>query len=156
MGNRATIVFTDEAEKEIGPAVYLHWNGGPESIYVFLDELQRRKCGSQDVSYVTARFIHVVCDYFDMDAVGSKSVGVHNGPRSIGRREMKLVDYGCDNGVYVVCFAKEGRRIRRFFSGVEVPQVDVEAERRDAYQHEYITSGNIHQALFEQRPIIER
>lgn len=156
MGNRATVVFTDEPEKKIGPAVYLHWNGGPESVYIFLDELQRRKCGSQDVSYVTARFIHVVCDFFDADAVGSTSVGVHNGPKSITKRHIKAVNYRNDNGVYVVCFTKEGWRVRRFFGGAELPEAEVAAERSEAYQHEYITSGNIHQTLFRQRPIIER
>ena len=51
MGNRAAVVFTKG--EEISPAVYLHNNGGPESIYSFLAELNRRKCGrGQNVIFV--------------------------------------------------------------------------------------------------------
>lgn len=40
MGNRAYVVFEDRQGNR-SPAVYLHWNGGPESIYAMLDTLAR-------------------------------------------------------------------------------------------------------------------
>jgi hypothetical protein len=38
MGNRAYVVF--ESGNERSPAIYLHWQGGPESIYAFLHALR--------------------------------------------------------------------------------------------------------------------
>ena len=42
MGNRAFVIFTDG--KTYSPAVYLHWNGGPESIYPMLDYMAKKGC----------------------------------------------------------------------------------------------------------------
>ena len=62
MGNRATVIF--QAQDTISPAIYLHWNGGPESVYQFLDELDRRKVRG-DADYEAARFVKIVGEFFD-------------------------------------------------------------------------------------------
>ena len=81
MGNRATVIFVT-GEGKISPAVYLHWNGGPESVYQFLDELDRRKVRAGD-DYECARFIQIVGEFFDQDATSGLSLGVSNGPHSL-------------------------------------------------------------------------
>jgi hypothetical protein len=79
MGNRATVIFAPtDAEANvltISPAIYLHWNGGPESIYAFLDELNRRNC-RPDGSYEAAVFIAIVREFFDQEKYGTLSLGV--------------------------------------------------------------------------------
>ena len=77
MGNRAFVVFTNQDEDVIGPAVYVHWNGGPESIYAFLTELDRRKIrNGGDMPYQVARFVHIIGDFFDGTEAGACSLGI--------------------------------------------------------------------------------
>ena len=70
MGNRAVISF-DENDNATG--VYLHWNGGPESVLAFLDaakELGVR--GGSDQPYFFARFCQIIGNFFG----GTTSVGI--------------------------------------------------------------------------------
>ena len=119
MGNRAIVIFHDPQNGDISPAVYLHWNGGPESVYAFLAEMQRRDV-RRDASYAPARFTQVVGDYFDDEYFTGLSLGIRNGPKSITPRA--LAPYVEDNGVYVVEYGhtpdhKPLQTMRRFFSG---------------------------------------
>lgn len=98
MGNRAFIVFeANSNEKPKGsealPAVYLHWNGGPESIYAIL-AYTKELCRAGDRDYIPARFVQIVGNYF----ASNLSLGL-----SATKREdiRELADVG-DNGVYVV------------------------------------------------------
>lgn len=87
MGNRA--VITDE-KKEIG--IYVHWNGGPESICAFLTYAKLsgvRNC-EYDESYFFARLTQIITNFFG----GIISCGV-------GAYKHLDVDNG-DNGVYIV------------------------------------------------------
>ena len=83
MGNRAFI--TDETRK-VG--VYLHWNGGRDSVEAFLEYCKRKDCRGfgQDTSYGMARLVQVVTNFFG----GTSSVGIS--------------PYPCydDNGIYIV------------------------------------------------------
>lgn len=110
MGNRATIVFT--SRESISPAVYLHWQGGPESVYAFLSELDRRKA-RPDADYECARFIGIVAEFFDAEEYGTLSLGVVNGPAAITVEDLDKVmtDHG-DNGFYVV--DRVNNVVRRF------------------------------------------
>ncbi len=137
MGNRATVIFHDDRTGALSPAVHLHVNGGPESVYAFLDELDRRKVRA-DADYEAARFVHVAADFFDQDAAGGHSLGVRNGPARIDVDDLEAFDPG-DNGVYVVCRTAAPRRVRRFNRGREWTPCEVERERRKAYRHPYIT-----------------
>lgn len=122
MGNRATVIFWDASTKACSPAVYLHWNGGPDSVYGFLEELDRRNVRA-DQEYECARFIQIVGEFFsqsyapptDGDPHGiyresafGLSLGVVNGPtqaamkRSVPKAlEGVMTDHG-DNGFYLV------------------------------------------------------
>lgn len=87
MGNRA--VITVEGSK-VG--VYLHWNGGIESVTAFLRAAKdlgvRSPCG--DASYFYARLVQIIGNYFG----GTTSVG-------IDALDQLDTDNG-DNGVYYV------------------------------------------------------
>lgn len=76
MGNRAAIVF----EGCKGVHVYLHWNGGFESIAAFLKEMERREWYRDD--YAPARFCQIVGEFFS------------------GMGEKKYPDDGCSLGVF--------------------------------------------------------
>ena len=86
MGNRAVITTKD---KRIG--VYLHWNGGRDSVEAFLKycDLKNYRCPENDC-YGWARLCQVISNFFG----GSTSIGID--------------EYTCldtdngDNGVYVI------------------------------------------------------
>lgn len=96
MSNRAVITIgkagdTPEALKN-KPAIYLHWNGGIESVAAFLaasKHLGIRSPGS-DSAYFMGRFTQVIGNFFG----GSLSLG-------IGTVASLDSDNG-DNGLYVV------------------------------------------------------
>lgn len=87
MGNRAVI---SDKEKEVG--IYLHWNGGPESICAFLTyaKLAGVRNVEMDPDYFYARLTQIIGNFFG----GVLSLG-------IGRYEHLDKDNG-DNGVYFV------------------------------------------------------
>lgn len=62
MGNRAVIAF--ESMPEVG--IYVHWNGGPESVLAFLEETELRGARSpgSDPSYSFARLVQTIAEYF--------------------------------------------------------------------------------------------
>lgn len=78
MGNRGNVVFSNKDWTEFSPCVYLHWNGGPESVYGFLEELNRRKIRA-DQCYEAARFIQIVGEFFDQKTISTTSLGVSMG-----------------------------------------------------------------------------
>ncbi len=161
MGNRAHVIFHDPKNNRISPAIYLHWNGGPESIYAFLDELERRGVRN-DTEYTCARFCHVVGDFMDQEQAGGLSLGIVSGPRTISTHSLESFDNG-DNGVYVVSWENSKRIMRRFTrttydsSFKELPFDKVESEREEAYKHKYITDPEGIPAVFKKlRPNIEK
>lgn len=85
MGNRAVITTT---EKNIG--IYLHWNGGIDSVTAFLKYCELRGFRSFPDDYGIARFTQVVANYFG----GGLSIGVTDNPEGWAE--------GADNGMYVV------------------------------------------------------
>lgn len=85
MGNRAVIKF-----KGAECGVYLHWNGGRDSVEPFLGYCKARGFRCDD--YGVARMAQVVGNWFG----GSTCIGVIN-----TRHHLKDLDPG-DNGVYIV------------------------------------------------------
>ena len=65
-GNRATIIFTDGKGTSVQPCICTGM-GGPESVYAFLEELERRKQHC-DQNYECARFIQLVGEFSDQGA----------------------------------------------------------------------------------------
>jgi hypothetical protein len=145
MGNRANVVFV--AGERVSPCVYLHWNGGPESVYAFLEELERRDVRA-DADYECARFTQLVGEFFDSS--GARGGGLSLGIVSvvfcgdwIRTLERVGTDHG-DNGFYVV--DRTTGHVRRFAERVtgsgrvalsELSPADVAAERAGAEAHAY-------------------
>lgn len=88
MGNRAVIAL---GTKPSSIGIYLHWNGGPESVKAFLDAtrtLMRSRGG--DDCYGPARLIQVIGNYL-------------GGTLSLGIGQLHRLDTNNDdNGTYVV------------------------------------------------------
>lgn len=95
MGNRAVITTV---KKDLG--VYLHWNGGRDSVEAFLRycELRGFRCPEQD-DYGWARLCQVVANFMGVNGL---SVGIM--PYTT---DEEMVSCGYDNGVYVI----EGWRV---------------------------------------------
>lgn len=90
MGNRAVITTAPFSMDNVG--IYVHWNGGPESIAAFLQaakELGMRSPES-DESYAMARLVQIIANYF-------------GGSTSIGIGKVRDLDYdNGDNGTYII------------------------------------------------------
>lgn len=90
MGNRAVITFDKNPTKH-SVGIYLHWNGGAESVYAFAKALDRYKVrDGNDASYQLARAIQLIGNLFG----GTTSVGVDT-------LENLDTDNG-DNGLFIV------------------------------------------------------
>lgn len=140
MGNRAHVIFTNADETSISPAIYLHWNGGPESVYAFLAELDRRGIRA-DQEYDAARFAAIVGQFFDQDYYSDTSLGIKNGPDKISAESLVPYDHG-DNGIYVVNRDGGPPIVRRFFGNFqtgkvkEISREEVNAEATEARESE--------------------
>lgn len=87
MGNRAVIAFTNEGKKDKkGVGIYLHWNGGRDSVEGFLQAA--KDYDLRNGTYGVARLIQIICNAIP----GTLSVGV-------GIVE-KLDCNNFDNGLY--------------------------------------------------------
>jgi hypothetical protein len=84
MGNRAIL----KAKGNNNKAVYLHWNGGRDSVEAFLKYCELRGFRGFNDDYGMARFCQVVSNYFGADGL---SIGITDSVQSQG-----------DNGVYII------------------------------------------------------
>ena len=90
MGNRAVITTKSNFEND-GIGVYLHWNGGRDSVEAFLKYCELHEYRSPETDcYGWARLVQVIGNFFG----GSTSVGIDICSR------LDCDNY--DNGVYLV------------------------------------------------------
>jgi|TARA_R110002020_G_scaffold202084_8_gene405108 hypothetical protein len=92
MGNRCLIAFKPkEAERKDAeiPCIYLHWNGGRNSIEAMLDAAKRLGIRGES-SYCMARMTQIICNYFG----GTLSIGCS----TVAQWSLDFLD----NGVYWV------------------------------------------------------
>lgn len=104
MSNCALLVFDtmprDTTGKAPLPSLYLHWNGGPESVYAFVAATMHayhegRPC--HDMSAFAARMIETCCR-FHSDGLSSYVSAVNRSDLKAGKW-LDNIDPGC-NGVY--------------------------------------------------------
>ena len=111
MGNRAVITSKENFENN-GIGIYLHWNGGRDSIEAFLKycELKGYREPTSDC-YGWARLTQVIANFFG----GSTSLGVDV------VNNLDCDNY--DNGVYII----DGWNIvdRKYFEGAEQNHYDL-------------------------------
>ena len=111
MGNRAVITSKENFENN-GVGIYLHWNGGYDSVSAFLKycELKGYRSPTSD-NYGWARLCQVIGNFFG----GSTSIGIDTVD--------KLDCDNWDNGVYII----DGWKIvdRKYFDGDEQMEYDL-------------------------------
>jgi len=93
MGNRCLIAFKEKEstkKKEDVPCIYLHWNGGRDSVEAFLDATRRLGVRKNDPSYGMARLTQIIANYLG----GTLSIGIS----SVGDWALDFLD----NGIYWV------------------------------------------------------
>lgn len=115
MGNRAVITtsMVDDIENSSDIGVYLHWNGGRDSVEAFLMycKMQGFRCPEED-NYGWARLCQVIANFFGGDGL---SVGIDQCCR------LDCDNY--DNGVYVI---KNWEIVgRKYFYGTEQHSYDL-------------------------------
>ena len=111
MGNRA-IIQTKESYENEGIGVYLHWNGGYDSVSAFLKYCELKGYRAPDYDcYGWARLCQVVGNFFG----GGLSLGIDNFSKDAGEWQ--------DNGTYII----EGWKIvdRKFYDYPEQDEYDL-------------------------------
>src|ERR1039458_9908794 len=89
MGSRAVITF-DKKPTPDSLGIYLHWNGGPESVLAFLEAANQLNVRIGDDGYEFARVVQIIANFF-------------GGTTSIGVGKLKTLDCdNRDNGVFRV------------------------------------------------------
>lgn len=90
MGNRA-IIQTRESYENNGIGIYLHWNGGRDSVEAFLKYCELKKYRPPETdSYGWARLCQVIGNFFG----GVLSLGIDNFSKNAGEWQ--------DNGTYII------------------------------------------------------
>lgn len=117
MGNRAVITTRHNFDNN-GVGIYLHWNGGRDSVEAFLKYAKLRRFRSPDEDcYGWARLCQIIGNYFG----GDLSIGID----TVDQLDMD----NWDNGVYLI----KGWDIvgRKFFDGEEQYNYDMETMLRE-------------------------
>lgn len=112
MGNRAVITSRENFENN-GVGIYLHWNGGRDSVEAFLKYCELKGyCKPDKDNYGWARLCQVIGNFFG----GALSVGID----LVSRLDCD----NHDNGTYII----EGWKIvdRKYFNGVEQKRYKLE------------------------------
>lgn len=112
MGNRAVITASKTRTKGVG--IYLHWNGGEESVQAFLDVAKARgfRDPSYDESYGLARLCGLIHEFFGVDQDTSLGIGT--------LEQLDCDNY--DNGVYVI--GKDWQVVDRWGKGSRTFNID--------------------------------
>jgi len=143
MGNRAVIAFQEENWRTVQPdslGIYLHWNGGPESVTAFLDAAKELGVRSEN-EYGAARLCQIIGNWFG----GTLSIG-------IGTCRTMDTDNG-DNGTYVVDLKNYGwmiaRRIHEPNQRLHHPGLDGWADRSERYDGILAEVLEVNRAIFQ-------
>lgn len=97
MGNRAIIIPRIPRKSEPVVSIYVHWNGGLESVLAFCEVCRQRKFADPTdcESYAMARFCGLIHEFFGIK--DSLNLGLY----VFTRKEWLEGDFE-DNGVYVL------------------------------------------------------
>lgn len=101
MGNRAMILFAESKAAKVEPfGIYLHWNGGPESVQAFLAYANEQFASrGPDMPYLAARMCQIIGNFFNY---GSKYQDVSSlGIMPVDPDNIESCDRG-DNGIYIL------------------------------------------------------
>jgi hypothetical protein len=135
MGNRAVITLDNEVSKNsIG--IYLHWNGGPESVMAFAEAARHYAIRSGE--YGAARLAQIIGNYFG----GSLSMGIS----TLGKMDL---DNG-DNGLFQVNFWADGGVVIKQWTDGDYSKPGKVLDNEKIKKHQYWTaSPNILESVIE-------
>ena len=123
MGNRAVITSQENFDND-GIGIYLHWNGGRDSVRAFLEYCKRKGYREPtDDCYGWAYLCATIANYFG----DGLSLGID--------RVSQLDCDNYDNGVYII----DGWDIvdRKYFEGYEQDEYDLEEMITSIDEHRY-------------------
>lgn len=147
MGNRAFIGF------EKSPInIYVHWNGGIESVKAFCDVAKERKFAdpTSDADYAMARLIGLIHEFFGV--TNSDSLGVC--AFSSAEEEKDAITYA-DNGKYII--GKDWQIIRHYqYSYDDQKFVDLATTLEDSSDEDKQRYEQIKSILIEHGKRIEQ
>jgi len=131
MGNRAVITLAKKpTQNSVG--IYLHWNGGAESVLAFAEAAKHFGVRLHDETYATARLAQIIGNFFG----GTLSVGVGI------LRQLDCENY--DNGTYKVSFEGDAVVIEQSADGKkDWKRLDNDQLRNHAYWKETEDQENI-------------
>ena len=114
MGNRA-VITTKENFDNNGVGIYLHWNGGRDSVEAFLKYCELKGFRSPETDdYGWARLAQVIANYFGGDGL------------SIGVNRVDHLD--CDNGDNGTYFIEDWKIVgRKYFEWEEQQEYPLKA-----------------------------
>jgi len=104
MGNRAVITLAKKpTENSVG--IYLHWNGGAESVLAFAETAKHFGVRFYDETYATARLAQIIGNFFG----GTTSLGVG----ILGQLDCE----NYDNGTYRISFENDAVVLEQSLDG---------------------------------------
>ena len=128
MGNRA--VITTSASRSTGIGIYLHWNGGLESVLAFLAAAKargyRRPDPNGDTSYAMARLCGLICEFTGLREETGIGIGT--------LKELDTDNY--DNGTYVI--GGDWELLSRWGRGRSCRKTVEELDERERMQYDGI------------------
>lgn len=154
MGNSAVIQFVRRGKTAkslpvpYGPQIYVHWNGGPESIAAAMDVFNSSGVTCRQTCAVP-RFLQLFTNYFG----GMDTVYTGDGPIRFGKKGViEGVENSSDNGVYLLSVEKkDGKdplndhgpfRLVRWYPNENSSEFRTKLEfEKDALQATFIRNG---------------
>ena len=129
MGNRAVIAWGEYSPETMG--IYLHWNGGRDSVEGFL--AAAKEITRNSPSYSFARLVQVIANFF-------------GGGNSIGLGKCRELDCdNMDNGVYEVdpnTLEITGRKFNRSGEQNEYPLEEMKKAALESMPESYKKGGD--------------
>ena len=153
MSNSAVVAFVDKQTPRPEVAVYMHWNGGAESVYAILDVMRERRGMVHSASYSTARFAHLACELLGHDGL---SVGVE---RFTQKHDMAGMAF--DHGLFIFDISTERmvERVVRVKDTADkfrkLSEKEMRAEEMQARGHKYWDHDQIREKLRAALPVKE-
>ena len=137
MGNRAVITL-DKNPTENSVGIYLHWNGGAESVLAFAEAGKHFGIRFGDDSYATARLAQIIGNYF-------------KGTTSVGVGILKRLDcHNYDNGTFKILMENGEIALEQSPDGkTGWRRLDINQIKRNSYWKKYEESKSILDDIIE-------
>lgn len=152
MGNRAIIIANVPAEKPV-VGIYVHWNGGIDSVLAFLEVCKQRGYADpeNDDEYAMARLCGVIHEFFGIES--SSSLGLCTVTKKYYESVVGENKYDLDNGIYVVGKNWTVAEHRGGFCGSKTTVEELDEDELKQYKGmtEHILSGKLVHADEEEK-----